>query len=267
MMQFLNAVLVTALLLGSAVVGLYVRPLLAERHRSQETMDLVRLVTTMLVTFAALVLGLLTTSVKSARDQVNGDLRGFGVMIIELDQTLREFGELGNPIRADLRSYTAAAIASTWTNEPAPPGDYYPHDISKVDVDHRIESSRLGDMLNGIEMSIRRLQPADAMHRRLAADALKDFQSLVQRRWKLIEEASSSISVLFYVVLVFWLAVVFASFGLCAPHNMLVYVMLVLGAVSIGSAVLVILIYDTPFGEWFAAPSEPLRAALRHLNQ
>jgi hypothetical protein len=266
-MQVVNAILVTALLLGSAAVGLYVRPLLAERHRSQETMDLVRLVITMLVTFAALVLGLLTTSVKSARDQVNADLRGFGVMIIELDQTLREFGEAGDPIRANLRSYTAAAIASTWTNEAAPAGDYYPRDITKVDVDQRIESSRLGDILNGMEMSIRRLQPADTIHRRLAEDALKDFQSMSQRRWKLIEEASSSISVLFYVVLVFWLAVVFASFGLCAPHNMLVYVMLTLGAVSIASAILVILIYDRPFGEWFAAPSEPLRAALRHLNQ
>ena len=266
MMQFLNAVLVMLLLLGSAAIGLFVRPLLSERHRSQETLDLVRLVTTMLVTFAALVLGLLTNSVKSARDQVNADLRGFGVMIIELDQTLREFGDVADPIRVNLRSYTAAAIASTWTNEPPPPGDYYPHDISKLDVDRRIESSRLGDMLNGIEMSIRRLQPADTLHGRLAEDALRDFQDLTQRRWKLIEEASSSISVPFYLVLVFWLAVVFASFGLCAPRNMLVWVMLGLGAMSIASAILVITIYDTPFGDWFAAPSEPLRAALRHLN-
>lgn len=266
MMQLLNAVLLVLILLASSALGLYIRPLLSERHRSQETLDLVRLVTTMLVTFAALVLGLLTTSVKGSRDTVSTDIRGFAVMIIELNRSLREYGPETESMRELLRSYTAAAIASTWPDEPRPPGDYYPTDLPHDNVDQRIESSRLGDMLSEIERAIRRLQPQDAMHRKLADDCLGDFQRLEQRRWKLIEEASSSISMPFYVVLVFWLAVVFASFGLCAPRNMLVFAMLALGAVSVASAIFVILVYDTPFGGIFAVPSTPLRAGLAHLN-
>lgn len=266
-MQLLNALLLVLILLAGSAAGLYIRPLLSERHRSVETIDLVRLVTTMLVTFAALVLGLLTTSVKSARDTVNADLHGFGVIIIELDQMLREYGPETDVARALLRSYTAAAIATTWTDEPPPPGDYYPTHLPRFSEEQHIESSRLGDMLNEIGLAIRRLQPQDGMHRRLADDTLARFDHLLQRRWKLIEEARSSISIPFYVVLVFWLVVVFASFGLCATRNPLVWVMLGLGAVSIASAIFVITVLDTPLGGLFPAPSEPLRAALAHLSR
>ena len=267
MMELLNAFLLVGILLASSALGLYIRPLLAEHHRSQDTLDLVRLVTTMLVTFAALVLGLLTSSVKTTRDTVNADLRGFAAMIIELDQTLREYGPETDLARQKLRSYTASAIATTWPGETLPAGDYYPRQLPPDRVEKRIESSQLGNMLIEIELDIRRLRPQDAMQRRLADDGLSDFQKLVQRRWKLIEEASASIDMPFYIVLVFWLAVVFASFGLCAPRNMLVWVMLALGAVSIASAIFVILVYDTPFGGLFSAPSQPMRAALAHLLQ
>src|SRR5664279_5911442 len=49
--EFLYSLLVFLILLGSAAVGPFVRPLLAERHRAIETVDLVRLVVTMLFTF------------------------------------------------------------------------------------------------------------------------------------------------------------------------------------------------------------------------
>lgn len=266
MLQLLSAALLVLILLASSAAGLYIRPLLSERHRSNETMDLVRLVTTMLVTFAALVLGLLTTSVKGAQDTVNADLRGFGVMIMRLDGALHEYGPQTEPVRAELRRYTAAVIASTWPGEPRPPGSDYPVDPQRASRDEDdLESPALGEMLAGIEHAIRRLQPTDAIQRKLADDCLRDFQRLDERRWKLIEEASSSISMPFYVVLVFWLAVVFASFGLCAPRNMLVYAILTLGAVSVASAIFVILVYDTPFTGIFAVSSGPLRAALAHL--
>ncbi|MDA8050587.1 MAG: hypothetical protein M0002_11375 [Rhodospirillales bacterium] len=50
----------------------------------------------------------------------------------------------------------------------------------------------------------------------------------------------------FCAVLVFWLAVIFACFGLNAPRNAFVFIMIVLSPVSIASALLVILEVDTP---------------------
>jgi len=71
----------------------------------------------------------------------------------------------------------------------------------------------------------------------------------------------------FYVVLVFWLAIVFGSFGLTMPRNALSYTAIGLGAVSIASAMFVILELDTPFSGLFTVSSQPLRDALAHLSQ
>ena len=67
-------------------------------------------------------------------------------------------------------------------------------------------------------------------------------------------------------MLLFWLAVVFGAFGLNAPHNLLPYVMIGLAAISVPSAVFVILELDQPFQGIFTVSSEPLRHALTHLS-
>jgi hypothetical protein len=265
--ELLEGLILLLLLLASATTGLFVRPLLSAHHTTHETFDLMRLVSTMLLTFAAIVLGLLTTSAKNSFDQIGNDLRGLGSQLIRLDTLMREYGPETDPTRALLRRYTAAAIASSWADEPPPPGNYDLPKLVKTDSGNLTESPVLGDLLVAVELQLRRLAPEDSFHQRLAADTLSAFQTLTQRRWKLIEEAHSSISIPFYVVLVFWLVVVFATFGLSAPRNLLVYLMLGLGALSIASALFVILDLDAPIGGLFSVSSEPLRVALEHLNQ
>ncbi len=260
------ATLLLVLLAGSAL-GVFVRPVLSEHHRSAETTDLIRLVVTMLVTFAALVLGLLTSSVKASFDEVDNDLRSFAINIIQLDRSLRQYGSEANQARAVLRSYTAAAIASTWTSEPKPSGDYYPTEVLPPRSANSIESTSLGDMLTGLEIDLRRLAPEDPMHRRLAVVILNQFERITRMRWRLIEEAHSSISMPFYIVLALWLVIVFASFGLSAPRNVLSYITILLGALSIASVIYVILDLDTPFTGILMVSSQPMRDALAELSR
>jgi hypothetical protein len=265
MAQFLEAALVLAILLGSTALGLFVRPLLSERHRSREAIEFVQLVVAMLMTFAALVLGLLTSSVKSSFDKVGNDLRGLAVQLIQLDRSLREWGSETEPTRRLLRAYAAAAIATTWTREAKPAGNY-PTEVLTGPGSH-LEGSVMSDMLTQIELDIRQLEPHDPMHRRLATTCIGQFERLMQTRWRLIEESGSSISTPFYVVLVFWLAVVFASFGLNAPRNALSYATILLGGLSITSAIFVILELDSPFSGLFTVSSQPMRDALTYLSQ
>src|SRR2546430_2244747 len=107
--QFLDAAVILIILLGSSALGLFIRPLLSERHRSREVIEFVQLVVAMLMTFAALVLGLLTTSVKSSFDKVGNDIRALSIQLIQLDRSLREWGSETQPTRELLRAYTAAA--------------------------------------------------------------------------------------------------------------------------------------------------------------
>lgn len=61
----------------------------------------------------------------------------------------------------------------------------------------------LGTMLEGLEVMLRGLPAADAVHQRLRSDLLNQFDRLMTKRWKLIEEAHSSISMPFLLVLDF----------------------------------------------------------------
>lgn len=266
MAEFLKAALVLFTLLSSGFLGLVVNPLLSERHRSREVIDFVQLVIAMLVTFAGLVLGLLTSSVKTSFDQVGNDLTGLSIELIQLDECLREWGKEAAPIRKILRTYTATAIATTWTNEPRPPGSYYPTEVTAIHG-APLESEVTDDMLIRVELGIRGLVPHDPMQNRLETTCIAQYERLMQRHWRLIEETSGSMSTPFLIVLIFWLAVVFGAFGLNAPHNLLSYVTIALAGVSIASVIFVILDMDKPFGGIFAISSQPIRHALLHLSE
>jgi len=266
MSELSYAAIMLLILLGGSALGVFVQPFLSEHHRSQETTDLIRLVITMLVTFAALVLGLLTSSVKASFDVVDNDLRSFSINLIQLDRLMHQYGSETDSARALLRSYTAAAIASTWPTEPKPPGDYYPTRVEPPSG-NSIESVKLGDMLAQIEIDLHGLNPDDSVHGRQALVMVNQFEQLMRLRWRLIEEAHSSISMPFYMVLAFWLVILFASFGLSAPRNVLSYITILLGALSIASVVFVILDLDNPFSGLFMVSSQPMREALAQLSR
>jgi hypothetical protein len=262
-----DAAILLVVLLAATALGMFVRPLLSEHHRSPETTDLIRLVVTMLVTFAGLVLGLLTSSVKSSYDGVNDDLRSFAIQLIQLDRTLRQYGSDADRARALLRKYAGAVIATTWTAEAKPPDGYYPKEMPPAPLPGSIESAKLGDLLARLEIDLRRLDPADPGQRQLSVIGLNQFERLSRLHWKLIEESQSSISMPFYLVLAFWLVIVFASFGLSAPRNALSYASIVLAALSIASVIFVILDLDTPFTGIFIVSSQPMRDALAELGR
>jgi hypothetical protein len=261
-----NAAIVLLALLGSGLLGQLIRPLLRERHLSRESIDAVQVIVTMLVTFAALVLGLLTASVKNSFDATDESMRGFAAAIIRLDAELRQYGPEADTARALLRRYTAAAINSTWTDEPPVAGaEAAPVHPAATDV--RFEASPLGEILDQVEREIHALPAQDPFHLRVQTDSIARFQSLVDLRWRLIEHAHSSLSTPFYIVLVFWLSVVFANLGLSAPRNALVYITIILGAVSIASVVLVLREFDTPFSGVIVVSSRPMHDALAHLTR
>jgi hypothetical protein len=262
-----SALLEFVLLLGVTGVGVWVRPLLPEEHKAHETVQLVQLVIGMLVTFAALVLGLMTASAKANFDTASNDLRAYSADLIEFDTSLREYGSATDEPRRLLRIYTAAAIASTWPTQTPPAGDYYPKNLPQPASPENLENGQLGDMLNAAGRQVRALSAHDSAQQKLLDDASMQFRRVVDARWKLIEEAHSSISQPFFKTLTFWLSVIFLSFGLIAPRNTLALVTITLGAVSIASAVYVIVDMDTPFSGPIVISSAPLREALQHLSR
>lgn len=265
MTEVSTALVVFVLLLGGTGLGVLLRPLLPEEHRKHETVQLVQLVLGMLVTFAALVLSLLTTSAKSSYDTATDDMRAYAADLIQLDASLRDFGPGAEDARAALRRYTAAAIASTWRQERPPPGDDYPRVPGAGDGE--LESVQLGALLASVGQRIASFEPHGRYQAALEARLGDLFARVRDTRWRLIEEAHGTLSRPFFAMLTLWLILIFLSFGLIAPHNALAFVMIALGAVSISSSVYVIVDLDTPFTGQIVIPSDSMRDALAHMNR
>ena len=173
---------VVVALVGASAIGMGLHGKLSERQRSRETVEQVRLVISILVTFTAVVLGLLLSEAKSSYDGFDNRLRALAGAITELDQRLRQYGDETAPIRANLRAYLAGAIADTWRDEPRPAG-VYPTYSDTVGV----ERAPLGNLLIEVDTAIRKLDPADPFHAGLANLLETKTTELVQERRLAIE--------------------------------------------------------------------------------
>ena len=120
-------------------------------QRSKESTEFIELMIVLLVTIAAVVLGLQTTSVKSAFDTAEHDRATYAAQLTLLDQCMRNYGPGSELVRRHLQSFTAAAIAGNWRSEAAPLGVSYP-DVSKMSREGA--RSVLTDLMNHIGLEI-----------------------------------------------------------------------------------------------------------------
>jgi hypothetical protein len=246
-------------LCGAAALGAYVRAKLPEKHRSSETMTLVQVTISLLVTFTSIVLGLLTGAVTTQFQQASRNDGLFAGQLVQVDQCLRDYGPETAQMRQQFRGYVAAVLTSTWPDEPPPKEISHP-DVSKDPV--LGEGVSLTALLNTIRTELRGLSPKTAIQERVLTDCAAEYSAFLKSRWDIIEESSSSISPPFYGVLSIWLVILFASFGLIARPNPVSGIIVGLSALSIAVAVGVIADLDQPYGGLFGIPSMATRNAL-----
>ncbi|HEX3036667.1 MAG TPA: hypothetical protein VHT73_16360 [Thermodesulfobacteriota bacterium] len=67
--------------------------------------------------------------------------------------------------------------------------------------------------------------------------------------------------------LIFWFTTIFFGFGLFAPSNATVIVIMILCALSVTFAIFLILELNWPFEGLIRIPSDPLRDAISHLSR
>lgn len=80
-------------------------------------------------------------------------------------------------------------------------------------------------------------------------------------RWLMFEQSNASVSKTLLVVMVFWLTVVFISFGLFAPRNATAIASLFAGTLSVSGAIFLILEMYMPYRGLVQISSAPLRSA------
>jgi hypothetical protein len=243
--------LVGAILFGSSLLGILVNAALPKHHLSTDSKDVVKLSMAMLGTLSALVLGLLVASAKNSFDLRDREFRRSAANIVLMDRTMAHYG----PETAEARSLLRRVIASRLQQ------------MNSSDATSELVPVGSGGGIEELQDLLRGLTPQTDARRWLQARALQLSADVSQAQWLLFEQSGGSIQWLFLAILTFWLSVIFASFGLYAPRNGTVIAFLLVGAVSVGGAVFVIVDMDQPYRGIIKTPVAPLQSALEQLGR
>jgi len=237
---------------GGALVGLWLRSALPDHHLSPDSKDTVKVGIGLIATMTALVLGLVTASTKSSFDALNTAIQHAAADVLALDRTLARFGPESKAARETLAQIIAQRLELTW-----------PQHASQGAQRNRLEVTHSGE---GLVERIRDLAPQNENQRWLQAHAVALSEALLDARWAVVSRVGTSVPVPFLVVLVFWLTMIFVSFGVFAPRNATVMVALCVCALSVAGAIFLILEMNSPFEGLITISPDPLRDAYARIN-
>jgi len=240
-----------AFIFGGALAGMILRPSLPDHHLSAESKEVVKLGMGLVGTMAALILGLLVASAKTSFDAQSSELTQASANIVVLDRVLAQYGPETREVRELLRGAVARIIEDTWSH-------------------NRHASSQFGgaSTSNGIMLEkIQALSAETEFQRAIKSQAWNMALNLGQTRWLLYEQGTTSVSKPMVVIMVFWLTIVFVSWGLLAPRNPTVVATLFTAALSVSGAIFLILEMYNPYRGVIQISNAPMRSALALLGQ
>jgi hypothetical protein len=229
--------------LGRRLVGMF----LPGHRLSTEDRDVIRLGTGLIGTIAALVLGLLIASAKSSYDTQSTQVRQMTANIILLDNLLAPYWPEASANRNLLRRGIVLLVDRMWRENSSDSAKAAPFAAS--------------DASEAFYAKLQQLSPQNDAQRSLQARAIQISPDIAQTRLLLFAQAGS-VPMPFLVVLIFWLTMIFASFGLFARPNTIVIGSLLIFALSAAGAIYLILELGQPFAGLMEISSAPLRNAL-----
>jgi len=236
---------------GGSLLGMALHRILPEHHLTADSKDVIKLGIALTATMSALVLALLINSAKGSYVTQRNEIVQLSANIILLDRVLAHYGPETKQARVLLRKTAAGLMDKIWP-------------------ENRSGAAASGPAVAGAEAfydRIQELSPQNEVQRSLQAQALKMSIDLGQTRWLLFEQGGHSIPMPFLVLLIFWVTIIFLSFGLFAPPNATVIAALFLCALSVSGAIFMILELDRPFGGLIQISSAPVRSAITQLGK
>lgn len=246
-----TGLVVLAASLGGALLGMLAGRALPEHHRSTETKAVVSVSMAVLGTLSALVIGLLISDASAAFATRSQEVTQIAADMVQVDRLLRRYGPEAQEARELLRGYAAAKLRDLFPPGPGP---------AAVDDEATVAT------LEALQDRVLALAPADEARRWLRAQALQLTVAISQARWLLVQQGATAVPFPFLALMVSWLSIVFASYGLFAPRNATAVAALVLCAAAVAGAVVMILDLQTPFGGVIRIPGVPMRYALEAIS-
>jgi len=165
---------------------------------------------------------------------------------------LRLYGPEANPARGKLLQFAERKTT-----------DLFPESLQDVRVNH--ESTY--EVLQQVEYLMLELDPPDPRRRWFLQQALLHAAKIGNTHWLLGQVAGQGTPKVFVAVLVFWLSLLFSSFGLFAPRNLISALTLVLCAIAVSGGVEMILELERPFSGMLHISPAPMQQTVERMKE
>jgi hypothetical protein len=163
-----------------------------------------------------------------------------------MDRNLRRYGPEADDARAKLREWAVAKTQQLFPERGKPS----PSNTTTI------------VMLESVQDALLALTPQGERQKYLRTLCVTLSSTLIQARWSLEQRRGHSIPVPFLTLLIFWLSIVFASFGLFAPANRTAVVALFLCSVAVSGGIILIEELDNPLSGFIHVAPDAMRKAL-----
>jgi hypothetical protein len=221
------------------------------RRRLAAAKETIRLGASFLATLSAVLISLMIASAKSSYDTQDSHFRQLATYLVEADRLLSQYGPESKEVRLLMRQAVPAAIDRIWREKRA------------ALQDSAFTSASLAEQLNG---AIAALTPANDAQRALKVRIELAGAEIARTRLLMFSDGEPAILTPFLLILIFWLAVVFASYSLFVEQGRIVIVALLVFALSISSALFLVADLSQPFVGLMQLPKEQLGQTLGPLD-
>jgi ABC-type amino acid transport system permease subunit len=250
-MSHINIGLISfAAIFGGVIAGMLVRHLLPGHHLGTETQSAVTVSVAVIGTLSALVLGLMITAANRSFSARSDEVRELSVQLIRIDRNLHRYGPEADDTRLALHAWAKAKTQELFPEK----GQARPSSQGTI------------IMLESVQDEVLDLEPKNPAQVYLRTLCLTLTSNIIQARWSLETLAGQSIPVPFLILLVFWLSIVFASFGLFAPPNPTTIVMLVLCSLAVAGGIYFIEELDHPASGLIQISPDAMRRAVNEIG-
>jgi len=172
-------------------------------------------------------------SAKNTYDNQNSNIRQLGTNAVLVDQMLTKYGPEAGAARTLLREIIPSATARIWQENISGTGGGSTFVISET--------------AERFYRAVEDLKPANAEQTSLKSRIIQLTTDMGRTRLLVFTQGSDAIPVPFFIVLVFWLVVIFASFSLFAEPGPVAALSTLVFALSVSSALFLIVDLSQPF--------------------
>jgi hypothetical protein len=247
------AISVALAVFGAGLLGLTLHGRLPEKHSPDKSAGMIGAMTGLLSLLLALVLGTFAGSAYTLYATQKSELETLGARTMQLDSALEAYGPETQPGREGLRKAIRQSYEQIWGNFSGTPQD--------ADVKNVFAGTKL------LDQYLLSLSPKTDGQKQALSMANSAASDINKTRLLMGLQLAGGIPWPMLIIVICWSLLMFCGYGLVSPLNRTVIVALAFGAITIASAIFLIVQLSSPYSGAFKLSPAPVTDTIEALGE